>query len=80
MHLLGPIKTFFWPLKEDSCWFPFQQILCKVSAPHTATGRSYNITSNDFHVIVKAYAVGHGYSTRIAIGPVRQFQCLQRAR
>ena len=56
MHPPGPANTFFWPLKDDVCWVPLQQIFCKIATPITATGRSYTITVEDFTTIMNVYA------------------------
>ena len=36
MHPKGPGRPenyFFWPTREDSCYIPATEILCKISAP-----------------------------------------------
>ena len=43
-HPPGPANTFFWPLKDDVCWVPFQNIFCNITTPITVSGRSYSIT------------------------------------
>ena len=52
MHPPGLANTFFWPLKDDVCWVPLQQIFCKIATPITTTGRSYTITVEDFTTII----------------------------
>ena len=33
MHPKGPSDYFHWPQKKDSCWIPFQHILCTIDVP-----------------------------------------------
>ena len=51
MHPHGPAKSFFWPKREDICCVPLCHILCKISAPTTATGRRYNVITSDLDII-----------------------------
>ena len=53
MHPLGPKRKFRWPVREDLCWVPFENIICKIRAPVTATGRSYDISKEDEQFIIK---------------------------
>ena len=43
-HPPGFANTFFWPLKDDICGVPFQNIFCDITTPITVSGRSYSIT------------------------------------
>ena len=52
LHLKGPgrpMNCFFWPPKEDICYIPNNDILCKISVPTSSsiTARKYKITSFD---------------------------------
>ena len=51
MHPHGPATSFHWPFKDDICWVPSLHIVCKISVPVTATGRSYSVNANDFEII-----------------------------
>ena len=44
-----PMNCFFWPPKEDICYIPNNDILCKISVPTASsiTARKYKITSFD---------------------------------
>lgn len=51
MHPHGPAKTFFWPRREDVCCVPLCHVMCKITVPTTATGRRYNLDTQDLDVI-----------------------------
>ena len=55
MHPIGPSKQFFWPNRDDICWVPLQDIVCKVDAPASgSTGRFYKFTEHDIENALKA--------------------------
>ena len=54
LHPHGPRKTFTWPVGGDTCHIPMKNILCSISAPLTATGRTYNILDVDYQNTVSA--------------------------
>jgi hypothetical protein len=33
MHPKGPSLSYHWPANEDSCWVPFDQVLCTIDCP-----------------------------------------------
>ena len=42
MHPKGPALNFFWPTKDDTCWVPISNVLCRVNPPKISlTGRFY---------------------------------------
>ena len=46
MHPKGPSQFFHWPSKQDSCWIPFQHILCIIDVPCLENNRGqYRITN-----------------------------------
>ena len=47
MHPHGPRQTFRWPRQTDSCFVPIKNIIQKISAPCTCTGRTYKFDDND---------------------------------
>ena len=55
LHLHGLRKTFTWPVGGDTCHVPMKNILCSISAPLTATGRTYNILDVDYQNTVSAF-------------------------
>ncbi|KAG1676395.1 hypothetical protein GQR58_014302 [Nymphon striatum] len=46
MHPHGPSTRFQWPIREDICWVPTHDVLCKIDAPTTETGRNYIIANS----------------------------------
>ncbi|KAG1665912.1 ARL14 effector protein [Nymphon striatum] len=48
MHPHGPSTRFQWPTREDICWVPTHDVLCKskIDAPTTETGRNYIIANS----------------------------------
>ena len=55
MHPHGPSRYYRWPQREDICWVPHAHVLCKITAPTTATGRSYQISTEDHQAIDASY-------------------------
>jgi hypothetical protein len=51
LHPHGPASTFKWPQREDICWVDKKHILCKIQAPVTKTGRSYQIVNDNLTLI-----------------------------
>ena len=56
MHPHGPTTHFYWPSRDDICFVPVDKILTRVSAPVTATGRSYNLNVKDYDNIIKRFS------------------------
>ena len=54
MHLPGPNGNFIMPVRKDLCWVPFEDVISKIAAPVTATGRTYNISREDELFITRA--------------------------
>ena len=42
---------FNWPKREDRCFVPFKQVLCRISAPCSVTGQQYNLMDKDAKLI-----------------------------
>ena len=42
-----PMSCFFWPIKEDTCYIPNNDVICKISAPVSSSNaaRTYKISS-----------------------------------
>ena len=55
LHPHGPRKSFNWPSIPDKCFVSLKNILCVIYAPTTITGRSYQITEDEFQHILQAY-------------------------
>ena len=55
-HPYGPSKSFYWPSRDDTCDVPINNILCLISPPSTATGRTYQISDDDYEKTVLAFA------------------------
>ena len=56
MHPKGPGRSensFFWPTREDRCYFPETEILCKISAPipSSKSARKYILSDLDSQFI-----------------------------
>ena len=49
MHPHFPTASFSWPVKDDVCWVPNQNVLAIVEAPAptTVTGRQYSLNPDD---------------------------------
>ena len=43
MHPKGPAVQFFWPSRNDICWIPISNVICKVQTPEFST------TDRSFH-------------------------------
>ena len=42
MHPKGPSAMFKWPLRDDLCWIPFEQIFKVLNSPSTThSGRNF---------------------------------------
>lgn len=50
-------KSFSWPRREDTCWIPFQHVLCTVEAPTLKShgARNYQLSDTDFTKIVTVF-------------------------
>jgi len=55
MHPHGTSPSFKWPTVEDTCWVPKVHVLCIITTPTTATGRSYMLLPSDVQVIENLY-------------------------
>ena len=47
-----PSKSFTWPNRDDCCWVPFSNIIQVVKAPATRSGRTYEISNEDYESII----------------------------
>ena len=56
LHPHGPRKTFKWPERTDTCYVPIKNIILKISAPTTATGRTYVINNDDYDKTVAKFS------------------------
>ena len=75
MHPKGPGRSensFFWPTREDRCYIPETEILCKISAPipSSKSARKYILSDLDSQFIAdenklrelnEVYRVSHNY-------------------
>ena len=52
LHPHGPAKSFTWPNRDDCCWVPFSNIIKVVKAPATRSGRTYEISNEDYESII----------------------------
>ena len=43
MHPHGPVKNFFWSIKNDKCWMLNSEVICLISTPTTISGCTCNI-------------------------------------
>ena len=48
----GPAKSFTWPNRDDCCWVPFSNIIQVVKASATRSGRTYEISNEDYESII----------------------------
>ena len=55
MHPNGPRKTFNWPQHTDTCYVPIKNIIHKIAAPTTSTGRTYKIDEDDYQKTVSVF-------------------------
>ena len=53
MHPKCPARSYSWPERDDLCWVPEDNILHKINAPTTATGRQYKLLAADEEVLAK---------------------------
>lgn len=56
LHPHGPSKNFYWPSRDDTLDVPLSSILCLISPPANATGRTYQISDDDYDKTVKVFA------------------------
>ena len=56
LHPHGPSKNFYWPSRDDTFDVPLSIILCLISSPATATGRTNQISDDDYDKTVKVFA------------------------
>ena len=49
LHPYGPAKSFYWPAKQDSCWVPLGNVICKLGPPNlsSSTARRYRFADDD---------------------------------
>ena len=47
--------SLLWPQKDDTCWIPFQDVICTVDVPSTkgASGRQYFLSNSDLQRILQ---------------------------
>ena len=43
MHPKCIARSYFWPVKDDTCWVPDENIICNIGVPTTVTGRQYKL-------------------------------------
>ena len=56
MHPNGPSVHFFWPARDDICWIPVQDIICKTEPPLTSgTGRFYWFKSDGILLVEQLF-------------------------
>ena len=55
MHPFGPLKTFFWPAKEDTCHAALSSTSMILSIPTTTTSRYYSFAPKDLEDVQKRY-------------------------
>ena len=55
MNPCGPAQSFYWPIKDETCWVPKAHVLTRGEIPITATGRQYNLKRQDFEKIEKCF-------------------------
>ena len=53
MHPNKPTKNFYWPSQEDSCWVPYDKIICHTEDPATSSGRMYTMKDTEYEKITK---------------------------
>ena len=56
LHPHEPSKNFYWPLRDDTLDVPLSSILCLISPPANATGRTYQISDDDYDKTAKVFA------------------------
>ena len=56
MHPHGPRKSFNWPRHSDTCFVPIKNIILKIAAPATTTGRTYTITNDEYNETVTKFS------------------------
>ena len=56
LHPPGPARNFLWPKRPDTCWIPVTDVITKLQIPSTATGRTYQITNDEFPEITAAFS------------------------
>ena len=47
MHPSGPSKSFQWPQMEDLVYVLYDDVICKIVAPSTRTGRIYTVNNQE---------------------------------
>ena len=55
MHPSGPARNFYWPTRADICWVSDLDIICIIGIPKTLTGRTYNISEDEFELISRQF-------------------------
>ena len=56
----GPCKTFNWRETENSCYVLVKNILCQIFSPTTATGRTCNITNEEYDKTIYDKSIKYG--------------------
>ena len=51
MHPHFPSRSYCWPSREDKCFVPIVNVLCRVEPPSTSTGRQYKLENKDMRTI-----------------------------
>ena len=48
-------RSYLWPDRDDIFWVPEDNVLCKINAPITATGRQYKLFAVDEEILAKLF-------------------------
>ena len=59
MHPHGPRKTLNWPQGGDYSYVLVKNIVYAISPPTTSTGRTYQISDEDYNKTVAAFTKFH---------------------
>ena len=53
----GPSENFYWPVRDDTVYIPYDKILLKVATPNSvsSSGRQYCISKKELQLTVKAF-------------------------
>ena len=55
MHPSDPARNFYWQTRADICWVSNLDIICIIGIPKTLTGRTYNISEDEFELISRQF-------------------------
>ncbi len=57
MHRVGH-NRYYWPMREDALWYPFEDVLRLIPAPQHVTARHVEIKRDVWEDIAKSYLHG----------------------